>query len=1220
MSSGYFCQGVEGEIVPGAETSSCENIGDKKGDTFVNDTSWPCLRGINTTDASERQLHYIVPNSYFTSSTDSSFNIQLQLSNNQSTKETVTGFPTFSLFNGMESTSNDIKQYQILAEANVQYTGDAPDTVSTQSCLGAQCVQVNDCGNDTFDPPDFTHWAQYAFSATVAGEFYGSNLILSKESVLENGENCVLASTIGCEDHSDVTSADMITEQDVFSTALEYSGCVSEPMAVYGQAFSKNTCLCTGIAGTCENDGTATTCYEDAYSDASVPVNSVSANYRDGYQRLQAQNVEVDDDGNQITPYTNMYNGTISRCSENYQTNYLYNEWNRRDTGQVYTGYKSYNSRNNRTILATFENGESINTDAFMSHNVPNQVQFNSCSTCAPAPESMQDGNALVLMDVNKDQKIQRRFVQLQWNSNSSTPKPQFMQEQDDIIYSFNVMARMPTCLNEDDVQVSDTTKGIANSNHKTFGCFTNGMPENPWKWSLNQNLGFGTGTYQGGSDQAWSDTLNPDWPSLGSPISETNPDIVVRIVFYNNYLFDLKTGSPVTLNAQDSNLQDNLIQLWSQNHPDGVLTYSDLKSYSLLDLPKMRICFYEYMAAILYRCMYSNFVENNYFSVRNHLITDSEEAYTSLEFFRDYFVEFMSLSEGTVDESDSSQDSLGDTITRLSQEILNSAQDYFRYPEFTWNESTGQLEVGFYCDLCTHLTLLNQGAQIQDYLNVFFQDASLATVQYNNQTFESSTIPQIKLSTTFPQEHVPDSNLSWNGTKLSFVTSYYWTQPVVSLSPISMLYIALNFSELQWSGQLENVWVAGIPRLISSEYQACLEYKPLSSTCADLLCSSTNNCLCDYSIVLDGQDLNPQSSLYFNTSNGACACLASQSMPIGANSGERALGINGLCFSQACQDFGYISDSVQCETQGCASFLEAVDDSDSTNIYDGTWENAFQNSASDLDIATLNTTCGLNLEHYDEIIREPFQLNYYAFGSGLALTLVGPLMLLIYKLRAKTVLLEKWTWIALGIIQLVFMGIGALLVFMFSNGTYKCSEYNIDNLNVAPCVDGLTHKIPMSQDVCQDKEPVFCQCESLGSSCGGYLENKAECNAKHMCCVCPNNCEDRIVETESQSNEIISSNLIVAAVGAFILLSGLTIISVPIFFGYFGQFQALVTAPPRHVVLVIVGIIAIMGTGLGLATYYLNSFIIDESNTLLTIDKSGQEADLELDQACFGN
>ena len=1281
MSTLNFCGTLSTELEPGGITKAKEQ-------TFAHhDGSWPCLKNIKVADG--ETLHYIVPSTYFETDTASTHHMSLQsipLEDRVKSTQTI-GFPTYTLFTGTTAV------HTILAQQNVVYEAEYPLLQSNADLgLGSTCYQVDSCADTSYNPPSLLKWYAFSFTATVPASLYSKYVEINREIVTTtDSENCVLNATVEClsnaKDTPGTTGTDSSGNPNMYGVN-DYKGCLDQTMTQNNSnlntTFSRSKCLCadayadlfdlynvsctSGVTNFGETTyGSQKDCDSGDSGDANddfekagdVSRSFVSANFRDGYQRLQAENVTTNSDGDVILPFYSD-SGSGSACWESSLGS---------DAGQLYTGYSKQ-----RTSLTN-----NNNNDLEGRRNVPDQITFSNSNTCFGAPDSMQDQNALVLMDVasgsaqnsaslsplSMAQEPNRKvFVNLKWKTDnaSNVSMPTFAQMNGEYIQSFNVAARMPTCLTSLDVTpTSDTAR--YNSDYKVQDCYDIENEYSSWKWTKNKDLGFSSGSYYGGSDEAYNLDTHSNWPSASKPVDTDHPDIVIRIAFYNKYLVNPATGVPVALKVANDDLETNLVQLFALNSTVSSPSKDTALDQCILYSDHYTILFYEYMAAILYRSLYNVFLTTDgqgnsldrWFSVSSNLIRGSDYApYDAQNFFKDYLTTFLS---SYTEEPNSTSSTIQDKLHDLSTGLVEQANDYFRYPQIRYDANTREFYVEFYCDLYTHLTLLNQQgtASIQQYLRNLFQDAQNAIIQAGSSTVMApgnpTEAPEIVLKDT--GVHDPTSNLVWKGDDLEFVTSYYWRQNVESMSPTFMIYLGIMgaqdslpdwlagwYDTISWDQTFIKIWVPGVPQLVrptdssaNNAFSFCLNKNPLTEECAQVLCTSTENCLCDYSITLNSITLNPASSIYFNNSNGACACLANQSYPLGANDNQRALNPVTLCFSKACQEYGY-NGNVDCGRTGCTSFESAVTGA-SKSVADGTWMDVFGSQGIYLDSEELQNTCGLQLTTIQTTAKQTFYWNWYALSASIALALTVPLYVGTDAIVHKTNRGPLFYALCGGLCALC-CGVGILLTYMFS-GKFSCynpetkkQEYTYSNTQTGRCTDRLLESIPLSVDVCYDASPVFCQCATEGDACGGDYNGKGQCAANHMCCVCPNSCLTSEVDvsfntlgsTVNFSNPfVLSSNLIYVGVAAFLLFASVIVVLVPHWVGRGTEVwtgKHITRVNPRSKTIqwgVTGGILLIVLAGIGVGVYYGSQIMPIQIHA---IDKTVQTTDLNSTQACL--
>ena len=1246
---------------------------DASGETFAhNDGSWPCLKGINLTGINDSTLHYVVPSGYFDRGrSDASFNMSLQnIAMEDRTVETdsIQGFPTYTLFNGGNISGARYRFF--LAEQSASYTSAYPQKqADPDRGLGSTCYQVDSCADTDFAPPTLTAWPQFAFTTTVPASLYKDQLQLNRGIATgSNDDSCALDVPVSCANLSSTSPGEE-------SMAYNAGGCLTQTLASNSgdgapEAFGKNRCLCLNSATAgldvkfCEDGGGQQECTtsnnavsgeanNDMAAQGSVPHTSVSANFRDGYQRLQAENIAAMTDGTPLMP-TYLTEDVDTACWGQGNDDTVWFQASYTDAGQLYSGYIR--------PLDDLQIGRGTENDS-APYNVPDQVIFTSPGTCAPPPEELADQNALIMMDVDRYDTaypVRRVFANLEWVGSSTDPKPLFAQSNGAYVQSFNVVARMPTCLASEDAQPTTATAGF-NEDFRSISCYATDQSYNPWAWTKPVNLGYAAGDYTGGETGAWNEPLYPNWPSVETPVTDGFPDIVVRLAFANTYLVDPAAGIPTNLQIDNPDFENNLVAIWGQNKPGAALTLTSPITDSLLSADMRAVALYEYAAAVLYRGLFASYVTmsdvtntptNRWYSVGSNLIkTGTYKPYDAAEYLTDYFTAFLPSFGTYVQDTGTVQDELA----RQSQDLISNASDYFRYPRLRYDPESQTLWVDFYCDLYTHLNLLNaQGGSVQQYLRNMYQDSGLASIQSGTATLmtpgSTSTAPDIVLSNA--ATHDPSGNLVWTGTDsddpITFTTSYYWTQEISSLSPVSMIWLGImgaSTARPTWLDWYETIgwntlslWApTGVPQLIAptevdaaSEgdagvYATCLETKPLTLACAEKLCPASK-CLCDYSLTLDSVTINPASAVYFNNSNQACSCLANASYPIGADGNLRAWNPATLCFSQACQDYGFDEHGVDCSSTGCASFSEAVDLAN-RSVSDGTWTQAFGALGAGLNVESIRSTCGLDVRVEEATDQQPFFINGWALAAALCLTLTVPASLTLdYSLRRQ---IYSKLFYALSAAIWVCCLLASIMITYGLSGVRTCVDpdtqlptYRYDNVAQGRCVDRLTGQVSLTPDACNQAPPAFCQCADAETVCDGYFGGAATCSANHMCCVCENSCFTSEIQTGTTSLDKtqVSSSILALGICVFLLLAACICATLPTLLGRTSRFwdgHKYTVQKGRHltVQLLITGLlIAGCGIGIGLGIYYGSQVV---PVTVRQINRALQETDLSANIAC---
>jgi hypothetical protein len=281
---------------------------------------------------------------------------------------------------------------------------------------------------------------------------------------------------------------------------------------------------------------------------------------------------------------------------------------------------------------------------------------------------------------------------------------------------------------------------------------------------------------------------------------------------------------------------------------------------------------------------------------------------------------------------------------------------------------------------------------------------------------------------------------------------------------------------------------------------QACLASKD-STDCARLLCQSEQDCLCDYSVWV-GTSKNLSGSYYFNNSAGLCACLASDSYPVGQNQ-LRANNLVSRCFANQCAGLAP-SDQV-CSQQACKLFEQVVEAAD--KLDPANWFLAF-NDQSDVDLDKLNRVCDLDLVHRGQSAPDrSFKLDWMQLAASICLAMAVPAGWLAWGVTFNTFdkpntpttptgtpntpttptgrtgkfVRVRLGWrVVLAVIGILLAVLAGLLCYALS-GVPKCERIDAKDYQPAGCVDRLIGRVRLSSDACQTQ---FCQCDQAGLPC----------------------------------------------------------------------------------------------------------------------------------------
>ena len=900
---------------------------------------------------------------------------------------------------------------------------------------------INPCADTSFDPPSVTKFHNFYFSATMTGNYFVMVLKPSFFDAQKGSKACFDGGEMGCsqkeKDH---------TQSPTWAGAYAINSMT---------AFQKQTCVVP-------SENSITTggqyCITGCSDTTNHDVYTTHAHMRDGMARLPSANTDV------------------QTFSEKCQNQELWQPGGQEGwSGMWYTGYSK------KVQEKSFAKAKNPNTMCGSSGNPPNS-------------------DAMYLMDMDSGKNIQRKFLQLEIQD----PTIQFAQishaDNKLLLHSFNVMGRQPTCNSKDDVNPTQSHK--YSKDYKSMNCMSGSSPS--WTWTSTRP------------------TKGNNWPNLEN---DKSPDIVVRVLFYNKYVWSPSQGTPISLTTDAiREFKANIQSIWQQNMPQAALS-SQLDSL-LMDGFMRGMAFLEYVSTIVYSLFFGYRLENNaqrtlYYQLSQHCIVPSGK-FTMTDYLKFLFKLW------TINTTNSivpvglggSANNITQELQGWAHELVTSTSKYLKRPWFFMQGSN--LYLGMWVHPMMHVDLLqaqNPDVNVNIYLNNYFQDMTSMSASNIGDSYSRGTIGQVEIQTkdtTFggpsgiPIQVVHttfrEAPIEYTSGQTSYSVAFEYTAEVQTLSPASVLYLLQNQNiPLDSLHSLASYLTAStaLPQplvLLTSTQNACLTQDKITKACKGILCSGVGECICDYSVLLDGVSVNPQSSLYANNSLGPCACLAANSYAKASEGGSRASNTVAMCFAKACEGKVEFLEDDFCANQGCSQFQQ---DLDLQHLSQDQWYDLFPDEGKGVDVNLLNQTCQTDIVPKGSLRTDSkFIVNWYILAASILLGLALPFGLMVDYIGLKQRRPPVVYWVVLGL-SLVFLGLAGVLFYALT-GVHTCDKIGYDETTTAPCKDRLFRKLSLSQEACQ-KKTMFCQCTKFDSKCPKY-DVPATCTNKGVCAVCPDN------------------------------------------------------------------------------------------------------------------
>ena len=661
-------------------------------------------------------------------------------------------------------------------------------------------------------------------------------------------------------------------------------------------------------------------------------------------------------------------------------------------------------------------------------------------------------------------------------------------------------------------------------------------------------------------------DTTNKDfanWPDITKVRQVGNsklyePDIVVRVVFFNPYLLDptglLAKVSPYVPTLRNVDIYSILdfekraMNVMLQNTPDQSVATCDklfVKSF------ERGVLMVEYITSICYSLMYgfaldSSLYNRPYFGV-NQVYTNAGP-YSATNFMT-YMLSSSAMNivlppkpkVPTLLNPDAAESSStpSDELYAWLNELKANTQNYFSFPEFAWDSTNQVLNVTLWIGPAMHAHLQGCLANtsfttellLAVMLRSFFQDitpgpndkAAAAQMLVGQQTLQNNfTIltQNQTLLTDLPigltkASQVASNNLVLTSTKdktqRTYIASYAYTAQVTSLCVGSVFYMLGNSSTFK----LDKAWPdlcksslyksLGIfaPYILASLAQpstveACLLSNSKSQACLGLLCQSSTSCLCDYSVQVAGltPSPTPQVETYVNNAWSTCMCLASDSYPARGYLARRADNNVSRAFAFACQGF---PDPPY--TEACNELRQALA---STKTPTSEWFNLYEQNSDLTNALKIVSVCDLEVEPQGQLKEDVFRLNYKVVAASTVLFLAPIVGILAWCVYNRSGIQNLKVGLGLATLCLVVALVASLLVYALS-GQHLCPKVDTQESASAGCFDRLTNKVELSDNMCGQTR--FCQCDNTSLPCfqDKSVKNVASCTTEGVCTFCPN-------------------------------------------------------------------------------------------------------------------
>lgn len=662
-------------------------------------------------------------------------------------------------------------------------------------------------------------------------------------------------------------------------------------------------------------------------------------------------------------------------------------------------------------------------------------------------------------------------------------------------------------------------------------------------------------------------DTTNKDfanWPDITKVRQVGNsklyePDIVVRVVFFNPYLLDptglLAKVSPYVPTLRNVDIysildfEERALGVMLQNTPDQSVATCDklfVKSF------ERGVLMVEYITSICYSLMYgfaldSSLYSRPYFGV-NQVYTNAGP-YSATNFMA-YMLSSSAMNivlppkpkVPTLLNPDAAESSStpSDELYAWLNELQANTQKYFSFPEFVWDSTNQVLSVTLWIGPAMHAHLQGCLANtsfttellLAVMLRSFFQDiipgpndkAAADQMLVGQQTLQNNfTIltQNQALGADLPigltkASQVASKNLVLTAQRdkarqRTYVASYAYTAQVTSLCVGSAFYMLGNSSTFK----LDKAWPdlcksslyksLGIfaPYILASLAQpstveACLLSNSKSQACLGLLCQSSTSCLCDYSVQVAGltPSPTPQVETYVNNAWSTCMCLASDSYPARGYLARRADNNVSRAFAFACQGF---PDPPY--TEACNELRQALA---STKTPTSEWFNLYEQNSDLTNALKIVSVCDLEVEPQGQLKEDVFRLNYKVVAASTVLFLAPIVGILAWCAYNRSGIQNLKVGLGLATLCLVVALVASLLVYALS-GQHLCPKVDTQESASAGCFDRLTNKVELSDNMCGQTR--FCQCDNTSLPCfqDKSVKNVASCTTEGVCTFCPN-------------------------------------------------------------------------------------------------------------------
>lgn len=1061
------CQFTDNELYPnGGNTPVTE-------ESFAGkDGSWTCLRGI--VDDPSQSLHYLTPASYLDTTDPKNAKLKFSLMGQSKPLDKTPNPVNIPQPHYTAWLFKNQMFYPAVYDAKLPYAAIFPYINPTKTN-----PNVNPCGDTTFTPPSNTSLFTYYYGATVASSTYRDYLSLSVKPGVSTGTDCIAYKTPTC------------TSTPPSTIPNKINGSISTPNPYALDALTLfNDVQC--FKGSCDEISLT--------GEQVVPTKytSIPAQMRDGLLRLDPQPsfpIKGGPGGNK----------TLGPCAIDYPSCV-------QAAGMFSTGYDA--------DLA-------VKTFAYSEEH----------ETCNKSPFTDGTPSTLYLFDNDDQQRVRRMFAQIEIQN--LPPDIHFAQTQDNYLVSFNIVQREPTCLSSDG-------NDPATNNITTAGWTPKGTNKT---CDLPKNSSWGYNVQTGSLSNIDS------WPNLTNSTQRTpnQPDIVVRIIFFNSALFDPTQGQYIGLTNQTiTDLSDNLLVLMLQNTPNKPTNQTPCNTLMTTGFTRGAAVM-EYISTIVYSLMYNFGVSLDagqldratFFRIEDQILPQ-KGTYQMKDFIQHLWdltgIYYNSGANTPVALGGDPTMSIQSEIDGYIKLLTETPEKYMKYPycqlrptNLSGTSSTPtksiQINVPVHPMMHAYLTKAkDQTLNLGLYLNNFFQDKTTnnmsdgsdgqnigdsespgvlgaVSIQTGDNTYAGETGLPIQIEKAVYTNKRLDFTVGDN----TYPVSYIWTADVTMLSGASFVWILQNLSNFGLTIQdlvaYTNPVLPTPIGLASTSTQSCLKTTDsITDDCAQTLCAGPGECLCDYSITLSGTQTNPTPELYFNNSNGPCACLASSSYPRSSQGSGRARNPVSECFAKTCVGVLQSKDVKTpgfCEDTGCSVFQQAIA---MHHIPINKWYTLFPDNGSGIDIQKINQTCGTDIHKQDQDMETQFELNPFLLVGALCLGLGLPAGLVVDFFGLKNRRTLKQYVISICVAVAVFCLAGGLYYTL--TGKYVCPSIELTNKDTAPCKDRLTGRITLTDDACDGHAPLFCQCNTSNKVCTGYsgsVIHPATCAESGVCAVCPN-------------------------------------------------------------------------------------------------------------------